>query len=162
MMWAECDSSPDYTKEHNMYGIFKMTLPQAGGPAILTTYTQRYLNHGIIMWVAWFILGNFMIGTNRWWPHMSNNTGFAHAFFGYSIMAMNIYAAVDIISLNGLKLYGLHNILGLSMSITLIFFGATGSLAFMAKKRLQWNTKYILKIRKLHKYFAFTFWALSI
>ena len=135
MEWAECDSTADL-EEHNMYGIFKMTLPQGGGLGVVTTYNQRYLNHGIIMWVAWFVLGFFMIGTNRWFPHMSNKTGYAHAFFGYSIVAMNMYAALNIIALNEIKTFGVHNILGLVMSVGVIFFGATGSLAFIAKKRL--------------------------
>jgi len=135
MQWAECDSTAEI-EEHNMYGIFKMTLPQGGGLGVVTTYSQRYLNHGIILWVAWFLLGFFMIVTNRWFPHMSNNTGYAHAFFGYSIVAMNVYAALNIISLNKIKTYNIHNLLGLVMSIGLIFFGATGSLSFIAKKRL--------------------------
>ena len=37
MEWAECESS-GYMKEHNMYGIFKMTLPQGGGEGLVTTY----------------------------------------------------------------------------------------------------------------------------
>jgi len=135
MEWAECDESANL-KKHNMFGIFKMTLPTAGGLGVITTYNQRYLNHGIIMWVAWFALGFFMIGTNRWFPHMSNKTGYVHAFFGYSIVIMNVYAALSIITLNGIKTMGLHNKLGLIMSVGLIFFGMTGSLAFMAKKKL--------------------------
>jgi hypothetical protein len=76
---------------------------------MITTYNQRYLNHGIIMWVAWFVLGLFMIATNRWFPHMSNKTGYLHALTGYSVMIMNLYAALNIIALNEIKTFGLHN-----------------------------------------------------
>jgi len=132
MTWAECDTSAALI-EHSMFGIFKMTLPTAGGLGVVGTYNQRYLNHGIIMWVAWFVLGFFMFGTNRWFPHLSNKTGFAHAFVGYSIVVMNTYAALNLIALNNFKTTGLNNMLGIIFSGGLIFFGMTGSLAYMAK-----------------------------
>jgi hypothetical protein len=37
MEWAECDRSAEL-KEHNMYGIFKMTIPAGGGLGQVTTY----------------------------------------------------------------------------------------------------------------------------
>jgi hypothetical protein len=114
------------------------------------------------MWVAWFVLGLFMFCTNRWFPHLSNKTGYAHAFFGWSIIIMNMYAALNIIALNQIKTFGLHNILGLMMTIGLIFFGATGVLTMIAKKRLEWSTKKIMMIRKFHKLLAFLFWGLSL
>jgi hypothetical protein len=103
---------------------------------MITTYNQRYLNHGIIMWVAWFVLGLFMIATNRWFQHKSNNTGYLHALTGYSVMIMNTYAALNIIALNEIKTHGIHNKIGLMISLVLILFGATGMLSFMAKKKL--------------------------
>lgn len=114
------------------------------------------------MWFSWFVLGLFMIGTNRWFPHFSNKFGYVHAFFGWSILIMNSYAALNIIALNEIKTFGLHNILGLAMSLALIFFAITGMAAMAAKKKLEWNTKIILRIRKCHKFLAFGFWIFSI
>ena len=71
MEWAESESTSELD-EHSMYGIFEMTLPKGGGPGLLTTYNDRYLTHGIIMWVSWFLIGLLMIGTNRWFPHLLN------------------------------------------------------------------------------------------
>ena len=78
------------------------------------------------MWVAWFVLGLFMFGTNRWFPHLSNKTGYAHAMIGYSILVMNAYSAINIIVLNEIKTFGIHNNLGLLFSLVFIFFAATG------------------------------------
>jgi hypothetical protein len=119
-----------------MHGIFEMTFPTSGGTGILTTYNSRYINHGIVMWISWFILGILMIGTNRWFPYFSNYNNYIHAFTGYCIVAMNSNAALNIIALNRIKPYGLHNILGLLLSIGLVFFAATGTIAFIAKKNL--------------------------
>ena len=135
MAWAECSES-SYLKEHDMYGVFRMTLPQTGGSGVVTTYNDVYLRHGIIMWCAWFILGFFMFATNRWFSHLTNKSGLIHAFFGYSIIAMNAYAASSIIALTGIKTYRHHHKLGLLTSVGLIFFGISGILSFIAKKRL--------------------------
>ena len=108
MEWAESEST-SALDEHSMYGIFKMTLPKGGGPGKVTTYNDRYLTHGIIMWVAWFIFGLLMICTNRWFPHLTNKMNYLHAAFGWLIVAANLYAALDIISLNEIKEFGLHN-----------------------------------------------------
>ena len=48
------------------------------------------------------------------------------------------------------------------MTIGLIFFGATGVLTMIAKKKLEWSTKKIMIIRKFHKLLAFLFWGFSL
>ena len=34
--------------------------------------------------------------------------------------------------------------------------------AVLIKKKLQWSTKYVIMIRRLHKYLAFFFWIFSL
>ena len=114
------------------------------------------------MWVAWFVLGISMLGTNRWFPHLSNKTGYIHAFSGWSVVIMNMYAAMNIIALNKIKTFGLHNMIGLAFSIAVIFFGISGAAAMIAKKKLEWNTKIIMRIRRFHKFLAFAFWFASL
>lgn len=87
---------------------------------------------------------------------------YLHAFFGYTIVGLNAYAALDIIALNEIKTFGLHNMLGLACVGGLLAFALTGTMTFIVKKQLQWHTKYIIWARRLHRLLALVFWAFSL
>jgi len=88
------------------------------------------------MWVSWFVLGLSMIFTNRWFPYLTNKSNYIHALFGWFIVIMNGYAAIDIILLNGIKTEGLHDNLGLICFFGLLGFALTGTITMMVKKKL--------------------------
>ena len=139
-----------------------VTLPASSGFVLVNTYNTQFFQHGIIMWTSWFVVGIAMIFTNRWFPYLTNKSNFIHAFFGYSIVIMNAYAAFSIISINGIKTTGLHNNLGLYCFFGLLVFAMTGSATFIIRLKLQWNTKVIKIARKIHKFLALIFWAFSL
>lgn len=88
------------------------------------------------MWVAWFVLGLFMIFTNRWFTHLTNKMNYIHAGAGWIIVILNLYAAISIISFNGIKTEGLHNNLGLICFFGLLAFAVTGMITMVMKKIL--------------------------
>ena len=69
----------------------------------MLTHNVKYMQHGIIMWTSWFVIGLIMIFTNRWFPFLTNKSVYIHAAFGWCILIMNGYAAIDIILINGVK-----------------------------------------------------------
>ena len=135
MTWAELDSTSKF-KKHSDYGQLLVTFPTGSGIATVNTYKQQFINHGIIMWTAWFVLGIMMIWTNRWFPYLTNKSNYLHAFFGWSIVILNAYAAISIISINGVKTTGLHNNLGLYCFFGLLAFALTGTATFIIRRKL--------------------------
>ena len=114
------------------------------------------------MWFAWFVLGLMMIFTNRWFGYLTNKSNYIHAFFGYSIVILTVYATASILAINGWKTTGLHNNLGLICSIGLLVFALTGTTTFILRLKLEWNTWIIKIARRVHKYLALVFWAFSL
>ena len=80
-----------------------------------------------------------------------------HAFFGISIVVLNVYATIDLIILNGLT-WGLN----VGFVIAFLFFALTGAIAYVFKRKLSWNTKAIIWIRYIHRVLAFIFWGTSL
>jgi hypothetical protein len=113
-----------------------VTIPEEGGHVQIKTFNERYLRHGIIMWISWFILGIVMISTTRWFVYITVKANYIHAFTGLTIVLLNSYAAFDIISLNGFKTEGSHNQLGLILFFGLLFFALNGITTFCLKKRM--------------------------
>ena len=87
---------------------------------------------------------------------------YLHAFLGWTIVGLNAYAALNIISLNGVKTEGLHNNVGQICFYGLMGFAVSGTITFIIKKQLEWNTKYVILARKIHRFLAIIFWAFSL
>ena len=113
--WAENTKSSDVNTIHNSFGVLSITL-NSNGDASASKYdpTQIFINHGILMWISWFVLGLSMIFTNRWFPYLTNKSNYIHLVMGYTIVAFNAYAAFSLLA--PLKVYG--NAGGLDFSNT--------------------------------------------
>lgn len=143
-----------------------------GGKKVDTSLV--YTQHGIIMWTAWFVLGLAMIFTNRWFPYLTNKSNKIHALLGYSIVILTAYAAISMIVVNGFVDVTIHDIEGLIIFFGVFLFAMTGSMTFFVKnttlfsrffsadKHLYYQTKIVMTVRRVHKFLALTFWALSI
>jgi len=80
-----------------------VTIPENGGPIAIKTHNEIYFRHGLIMWISWFFLGIVMISTTRWFVYLTTKSYYIHAITGILIVSLNSYAALDVISVNGIK-----------------------------------------------------------
>jgi hypothetical protein len=159
------------------------TLPLGGGKAIISGAKKESLAeekkpftiHGLLMWTSWFLIGLFMIITNRWFTYWTNKSNYIHAALGYTVVLLNLIAVYTLATTKyGFKslLEETHGILGLTCVIGLLFFAMTGTATFLLKRklflgasndnRLIWQTKMVMRVRRVHKFLALFFWAFSL
>merc|ERR1711907_607611 len=98
-------------------------------PVAKLAVQKRLLAHGIIMWVAWFVIGFVQIGLMRWFFDLSDKNTYVYSFFGWFIFAAMVWniSALEINRDNDVNPDNkAHYLVGwfmtLSMSV-LVFFG---------------------------------------
>lgn len=164
MIWASNEKTSTLV-QHTSTGEFELTVPKAGGCAEIKEgggENDRLFRHGLLMWCSWFLIGIFMICTNRWYTYLADVTGYLHAIFGWAVLGCNAFAAIDVVVHEGWTFEGPHPILGWIIVFGLILFTITGVATFLARKLLKRRTETILSLRKVHRILAFGFWAFSM
>jgi len=109
-----------------------------------------------MMWVAWTALGAVMIGTSRWFSTYWRYSILVHAFLGWVVTGLTLYAGIAAIqkSKGFLDIRKSHSFIGSLMVIAVGVIALTGAVALGARWRKQWNTNLVTLLRKTHKSIA--------
>lgn len=112
------------------------------------------------MWSTWVVIGLSQIYLNRYMKDNWRWNKLLHAILGMFAMALTITAAMLAMQTGGWVLTGsalpLHSKVGFSafvLGILLMVGGMTANI-FRLKVRMDWRTKYIRLVGKIHKYFG--------
>jgi hypothetical protein len=109
------------------------------------------LIHGWVLWACWFILGLIMVLSNRymkvfWRVHM-----WIHRISGFLIFGGTIaLSALLIKDIGGIE-DNVHSIIGIVILGVVIFITLFGIFTRSRMENMKWNTKWILRIKNLHK-----------
>ena len=158
-------SNPAMSFHDNNYKQFISTIESTGtcsGEAV--NHNLQYYLHGIMMWTTWALIGLLQICTNRYWKTNWRWNRILHAILGVVSMGLTIAAAMIALSVGGWTISSessLHAKFGLTifiMGITLMFGGIT-ALIVRVKVNMAWNTKTVLRIGMVHRWYG---WGLVI
>ena len=116
------------------------------------------------MWSSWALIGLLQICTNRYWRTNWRWNKVVHALLGLLAMVLVLTAGLITIKLDGWSIRSasnLHAKVGFSvfvLGLLLMLGGLTASI-FRLNVPMAWNTRTVLTIGKLHRYFG---WMLVI
>ena len=116
-----------------------------------------YYFHGVFMWMSWSLIAFFQISTNRYWRDKWRWNKIAHAVLGMIAFALTVTAGFLAIKHAEWKISpSTHAKLGFAtfiLGLVLMIAGFTANIIRM-KVSYPWNTKSVLMIGKVHKYFG--------
>ena len=111
------------------------------------------------MWFSWAFIGLAQIYLNRYLRHKWRYSKIMHSVLGFLALALIVTAALIALKTGGWTVsidLSLHAILGFStfvMGIVLMLGGMTANLIRL-HVRMDWKTKRVIFVGKVHKYFG--------
>jgi hypothetical protein len=128
-----------------------------------TSAREATFNHGLIMWISWFIFGLVQIASNRWFMHLSQYMPALHTLSGLLILASSFYCVfLLIINFGALYLDHLHNLVGFIILCLVTLISLGGMATAFVKRSVKWNTKFIVRFKVAHRVFGFLTWLFAI
>lgn len=115
--------------------------------------------HGVLMWFTWTILALVQLGTSRYMKHYWRYSQMIHNTVGIFSGIISIASLIIILKSVHFQFYWAHwhNILGTAF-IGILFSLVLGGIFAITIKRFsnfEWQTKKMLKLASIHKYFAY-------
>lgn len=55
---------------------------------------SEWFLHGIVMWIAWFLMGFIQIGSSRWFARYWRKAGYIHNISGGLITVLTLYSGI--------------------------------------------------------------------
>mmetsp|Transcript_16312 Transcript_16312/g.20666 ORF Transcript_16312/g.20666 Transcript_16312/m.20666 type:complete len:119 (-) Transcript_16312:1508-1864(-) len=111
------------------------------------------------MWISWALIGLLQISTNRYWRDSWRWNKIVHAILGFSAFVLVLTAGLLSLGHKDWTLNSdssFHAKMGFSvfiLGLTLMLGGITANIVRL-KVNAPWNTKRLLLIGKVHKYFG--------
>ena len=111
------------------------------------------------MWFSWTVIGLCQIYTNRYLRHKWRWSKITHAILGFFAAALTITAGLIALKLGGWSFNfskSRHSILGFFtfiLGLILIIGGMSANIVRL-KVNMAWNTKTVLLLGKIHKWFG--------
>jgi nitrate reductase NapE component len=118
----------------------------------VTSSEIKYLLHGFIMLFSWGLVGFMMCLSNRWMVHTSDYTQCIHTLLGLVIVIFPIVSICWVIAVRGFNLKLGHSLEGFIIVVGSVIVSIEGIYTYQMKKNLKWNSPYILKLRKYHRW----------
>ena len=159
-------SNPDYTRQHNSFGNFKVTVSKSGLTSSATVAVSDreilYMIHGIIMFICWCIFGLVMTCTNRWCAHTSDYIQYLHSLSGFMVTGVTVGDIIYHFVTQGFEVNSIHSVPGFIVMIGCFLLTLNGLFTYWTKTNKLWNTKQIFLLRKIHRWGSAVLLILSV
>lgn len=146
---------PGHTKGKGFIKTIAITIHQDGS-ITESGVSDVYFIHGILLWVAWGILGLLQLASNRYLKHYWKASMWIHRISGIIIWGTTVAMAMWVIVEDNWKIKkGLHPALGLGILIAVSLPALGGILSRRTSDHSRWNTASFLKVKLGHKLFGY-------
>jgi hypothetical protein len=109
--------------------------PNAVIESIKSVTQKDYLTHGIVLYIAWFLLGFISLASKRYISSPHQLMQIIHSLSGYSILILTVVMSLVMIKKYGWKIKAdLHPILGVIVLVAIFLVVMTGMIRMMLGK----------------------------
>ena len=154
-------SNPDLSYHNGNYLEFQQNFSSDGTCVAKKAPTNHLwiIIHGAFMGVAWTLIGLLQICTNRYWRTNWRWNKVVHAILGFFALALTLTAGFIALKKGGWNINSessLHSKVGFSCFILGLVLMLGGIIANIIRLYvpMSWNTRTVLAIGKIHKYFG--------
>lgn len=115
---------------------------------------KDYFNHGLIMYIAWFLLGLVSLASKRYFKAPWMGMHIIHLFSGIAIFILTVVSALVLISKFNWKITSeLHSIIGVVVLalVSIVTFSGIARIAVIKGKYSDTNEDKGMKVAKFHR-----------